>query len=67
MIFEENKLYEKIGKVLGFLVSYALFTVILYFILIYLGKIPEDWNILHIVLITFFIIIIGKLIKRLLK
>ena len=67
MIFKENKKIEYIGKKMGFLFSYALFTITLFFILNFTKKIPDSWTILHVVAITFIITLIGVLLKKLLK
>tara|TARA_Y100000310_G_scaffold336305_1_gene420453 strand:- start:509 stop:709 length:201 start_codon:yes stop_codon:yes gene_type:complete len=58
---------KKTGKVIGFLVMYIIFTTILYFILKLLGKLPENWNYMYVVLITIFIVLLGILIKLLLR
>jgi len=67
MLIEENKKIEKIATIIGYLVSYFLFTTILFIILILLKKIPEVWSYYHIMGITIFIATLGFVIKRLLK
>ncbi len=53
----------KILNVLGFLFTYAIFTIILYFII----NIKSSISILYVFLITLFILCLGGLIKRWLK
>lgn len=58
---------KKISHIVGYLIMYFIFTTILYFILHFFDKIPENWNYVHIMFITLLIVIIGKSIKWLLK
>lgn len=67
MKFEEDKRIEKFGKKVGYLTSYIIFTTVLYFILKYLNKLPSNWSYFHVVGLTFFIVLIGITIKRVLK
>lgn len=67
MTFEQNKSIKKLGEILGYIFSYFLFTTILFFILVLLKKIPETWNYFHVMGITILIVLIGAIIKRLLK
>ena len=60
---KQNKIAEKAG----YIFSYFLFTTILFFILKFLNKLPENWTYFHIMGITLLIIIIGTLLKRILK
>ena len=55
------------GKNLGFAVMYLIFSFILYFILTFLKKIPENWGFFHIFMITLFLVLLGTLIRFLLK
>lgn len=67
MIFEENRTFENLGEKLGFIFSYFLFTSILFFILVFLNKIPESWSYVHIMGLVFLIVLIGIIIKQYLK
>ena len=58
---------KKIGFAAGFTLSYFVFTTLLYFILKFVNKLPNDWTYFHIVGITLSIIIIGIIIKKLFK
>ena len=58
---------KSIGKIAGFIAVYFVFTTILYFILVLLKKIPENWNYGYVVLLTMFIVLLGTLIKMLLR
>jgi len=67
MIFEQEKTFEKWGQISGFLLSYVLFTAILFIIMKILGKVSEYSSALYIAAITLAITFAGWLIKRLLK
>lgn len=58
---------QKIGRNIGYIVMYFVFTTILYFVLRFLGKLPEIWDYFTILFLTLILVIIGKLIKRGLK
>lgn len=62
-----KKKSRKIGKIIGYVGMYIIFTIILYFVLYFLHKLPETWNFLHIIMISLFIVLLGTLIKLLLK
>jgi len=66
MQFEQNKKIENLGEKIGFMFSYFLFTTILFVILLLLNKLPNR-NYFYVMGITFFIVVIGEIIKRLLK
>ena len=57
----------KIGEIIGYIFGYFIFTTILYFILVLLKKIPEDWDYFYVVGITLIIMVVGITIKKLLK
>ena len=63
----DKKSYSKVWEVIGFVVMYLIFTTILYFLLGFLNKIPETWNYFYIAMITMFIVLLGTLIKMLLR
>ena len=67
MEFNKKNNYEKAGKITGFLLMFAIFTILLYFILNFLNKIPEYWSLIHMFPITLLIVLLGTLIKLLLK
>ena len=67
MIFSHNRLIEEFGERIGYVVGYFLFTTILYFILLFLKKIPESWSYPHIMSITILIALLGFSISKLLK
>jgi len=64
---EFGKKESRIYLVIGYIIMYFIFTTVLYFILKYFDKIPENWNYIHMMVITLFIVLLGKLIKILLK
>lgn len=62
MKFNKKEKIKKFGEKAGFILMYFIFTTLLYFILKFLNKIP-NWNYFHILLLTFFIMLIGILLK----
>ena len=46
---------------------YFVFTTIFYFILKLLNKIPDSWGYFHVLILTLFIVLLGTLIKLLLR
>jgi len=67
MDFKHKTSNENLGFKIGFLLSYFIFTTILFYLLTFLSKVPSDWNYLNIMSITAGISILGIVIKRLLK
>ncbi len=65
MDFKPKK--DKIPQIIGYTIMYFIFTTILFFILILTDKLPINWNYFHVLIITLFIILLGRLIKLLLK
>jgi len=62
MFREQSRVVEYIAEIIGFIISYFIFTTVLFFILTFLEKIPETWNYLSIMIITISIVIAGKII-----
>lgn len=58
-----NKI-EKIGKKVGCVFSYFLFTTILFFALGFLNKLPTSWTYFHIAAITVLISSAGIVLRR---
>jgi hypothetical protein len=67
MHFEHSETQKDVGTVVGFALSYLLFTTILFFVLAFAKKIPAAWTWWHISAITAAIVIIGALLKRWLR
>lgn len=67
MIFEQNHFLEKLGQKAGYLFSYLVFTAILFFLLRFLKRLPEDWHFFHIACLVFCIVISGEALKRILR
>jgi len=67
MEFNKKNKEKLLGKYLGFIAMFFIFAAVLYFILKLIGKSPNGWNFLYALFIVFFIILLGKLIKFLLK
>lgn len=68
MFKEKSEKTKKFGQCVGYVFSYFLFTIILYFILCFLGKISCGFNgFITVGLITLGISIVGIFVKELLK
>ena len=64
MKFDTSKRPERAGKVIGFLFSYTLFTTILFFALLFIGKLPASWTYVHVMGMTFLILLVGTWVRR---
>ncbi len=67
MQFEPKPTLQNWGHRAGFLFSYAIFTTMLFFIMTWLGKLPANWNYIHVMGLTALIILLGLGIQRLLR
>lgn len=67
MQFDKNEVPENFGKAIGFIATYIIFTLIFFYFLNWLGKLPESWNIFHAGIITMFIVLTGILINLILR
>ena len=67
MIFEERKTFERVGEKFGYILSYFLFTTILFLILLVLKKIPESASYMHVAGIVLLIVLASSVIKKFLK
>ncbi len=67
MIERDTSAIDKTGYYLGYFLSYSIFTTVLFFILRTLKKIPADWTIVHVGIITILLHVIGQFIKKALK
>ena len=67
MIFEQNNSIENIGKKVGYLFSYFLFTTLLFFVILLSKKLPNTWTYFHIMVVTAGITLIGVILKNVLK
>ncbi len=63
----KTKATNSLDKKIGCVFMYLVFTTILYFILKLLNKLPGSWNYLHVLILTLFIVLLGTLIKLLLR
>ena len=66
LIFEDNRVME-IGERFGNIFGYFLFTSILFLVLTFFNKIPSSWGYYHLMRITIFIVLLGLILKRILK
>lgn len=64
---EANRRYAKIGKEMGYLFSYFLFTTTLFFILKFSNKLPDNYPYIHAMWLTLVIVLTGLCVKKLLK
>jgi len=67
MIHRDDKNSPKVGKIVGYLFSYFLFATVLYFILKYTDKLPNNWSYINIVLLTLGIVFIGLILGKILR
>jgi len=67
MQFERSGVWEKAGFYLGLLISYCVFTVVLFVILRHFNKLPWNWTVVHFAGITLAVLAAGYIIERLLK
>jgi hypothetical protein len=67
MQFEQPKKGEAIGIVAGYVLSYTIFTTVLFGVLFFLHKLPSSWSYMHIMAITAFVAGMGFIVRRLLK
>ncbi len=69
MKFEDNlrNLTQNFGRIIGFFGMYIIFTLIFFYFLSWLGKIPESWTLFHTSLITSSIILFGIIINLILR
>ena len=67
MQFDEKNFGNAFPRKLGYFIMYVVFTVIFYFILKILNRLPSDWIFFHVVGITLAIVLFGRLVKLLLK
>jgi len=67
MDFDKSDNYKKLGKFIGFVVMFFIFTTILFFVLKFFEKLPSTWGYLHIIFVSSAIILAGKAINLWLK
>lgn len=67
MQFEKTESTKLIGRRVGYIFSYFLFTTILYFIFIVLEKMPDSWTYFHVMGITLAVLVLGLILKKALK
>ncbi len=66
-LFSKNNTLKKTGKLLGFAISFFLFSTIFYFVLTFTEKIPDDWTVFHISVILIGVLIVSYIIKKILR
>tara|TARA_B100000315_G_C14536651_1_gene568798 strand:+ start:976 stop:1185 length:210 start_codon:yes stop_codon:yes gene_type:complete len=63
MKVDEKELeYNKV-KIIGYVLMFFVFTTILYFILLFLDKLPKFGGYFSVILLTFILVFIGRSIK----
>ena len=67
MFSEKNKTMEKIGKKIGYILGYFIFTTVLFYVLTYFNKLPSNWTYFNIMSITLITALIGIFLRRILK
>ncbi len=67
MVETEITIFDKSGYYIGYFLSYSVFTIVLFFILRFLHRIPVEWGVIQVACITVLLHSIGQGIKRALK
>jgi len=63
MKIEEKEQKYNIGKIIGYSLMFFLFTTILYFILLFLEKLPKFGGYFSVILLVLILVLIGRSIK----
>jgi len=63
----ERKIFEKLGEGIGFIAMFFIFSTILFFLLEILDKLPADFGYFHVVFLSISIVLLGTLIRMVLK
>jgi len=64
---KENCFFPNIARTIGFLFSFFVFSAILYNVLSYFNKIPNEWTYFHIGLVVAIVIFFSFLIKKMIR
>lgn len=67
MDFDKGRKAENLGKSIGLIVFYLIFTTVVYFIFKLTGKLPSNYTYFHIIPFTLMILLIGVLLKQYFK
>ena len=67
MFEQEDKSQIKLGKVVGVVIAYFVFTTGLFLIFAWLDKMPKSWAYFEFILFTLTISLVGVIIRRLLR
>jgi hypothetical protein len=58
---------ERLGKIIGYIFAYLIFTTVLFFIISFFNKLSPSWGYLHIASITLVVSLLGIVLKRILE
>lgn len=67
LIFDQDRRFEIVGKKIGYVIGYFIFTTILFYVLHFMNKLPRSWSYVHVMGITISIAMFAVIVKRLLK
>jgi hypothetical protein len=67
MNFSEDRSFYGAGKIVGFFLSYLVFTTMLFFVMAFTKKLPVGWNYINVAAITTVVALTGLLLKRYLR
>ncbi len=67
MIFRKKESTSRSSVIIGFVVSYVVFTVILFLVLSFMEKIPRSWSVFSLAPYTLSLVIAGLLLRGYLK
>ncbi|MCK5039978.1 MAG: hypothetical protein KAR87_03355 [Candidatus Aenigmarchaeota archaeon] len=62
----ENTCIKSTGEKIGFITGYFIFTTVLYYVLLFLNKLPATWTYINIMFITLIVVLTGVGLKRIL-
>ncbi len=63
MMFGQEKKDDVLGERVGFVCGYMVFTIVLFFVLDFFGRLPASWVFAHVALLTFIITLFGLVVK----
>jgi len=64
MIFQQQSNGETIGKYVGFILGFFVFTTVLFLLLTFLGKLTDSWSYVYVAGIVLAISLVGWGIRR---
>ncbi|MFP4190137.1 MAG: hypothetical protein ACLFSL_03815 [Candidatus Woesearchaeota archaeon] len=63
-MFTHHVLWERIGRFTGFTLSFVIFSMMLFFFMSMMGKIPDTWSFFDIFYMTLPLLLVAYLVRR---